>query len=179
MLRNLWWIALLLALQACSKPVFEFRGYTDLSSCTEVVDAELANGARYDGVFGSEDEANPAQTVELSGMLFSERVDIDVTCTSGRIDSIQYVSPASDPIETGAIFARFAAELEALFGAPTVITSENARSLRYLCQTPSPVLLEEWVLEPEGGPDEAAADETIWHEVYLAVVPQAAACLRQ
>lgn len=178
MLRNLWWTALLLALQACSEPVFEFRGYTDLSSCTEIIDAELANGARYDGVFGSEDPENPAQTVELSGMLFSERVNIDVTCTSGRIDSIQYVSPARDPIETGAVFARFAAELEALFGAPTVITSEEARSLRYLCHTPSPVLLEEWVIETEGGPGEAV-DETTEHEVYLAVVPEAAACLRQ
>lgn len=174
--RNRWWIASLPALAACSEPAFEFRGYSDFSSCTGVIDIELANGGRYDGVFASEDPENPAQTVELSGTLFAENVRIDVTCTAGRVDSIQYVSPASDPIETGAIFARFAAELEALFGEPTVITSDSARSLRYLCHSPSPVLLEEWRLEAEG--DEGGEDRAVEHEVYVAVVPRAAECLR-
>ena len=175
MLRNLWWIAFIL-LQACAEPAFEFRGYDDHSNCTDVIDTELANGARYDGVFASEDPENPAQTVELSGTLFSENVRIDVTCTAGRVDSIQYVSQASDPVETGAIFAKFAAELEALFGAPTVIASDRARSLRYICHSPAPVLLEEWRLVAEG--DEEGDDEVVEHEVYVAVVPGATECLR-
>ncbi|HUF74534.1 MAG TPA: hypothetical protein VMR74_16755 [Gammaproteobacteria bacterium] len=176
MLRNLWWIAALPALNACSEPAFEFRGYSDRSNCTGIIDAELANGARYDGVFASEDPENPAQTVELSATLFSENVRINVTCTAGRVDSIQYVSQASDPVETGAIFAKFAAELEALFGEPTAIASDRARSLRYFCHSPAPVLLEEWRLLAEG--DEEGEDEVVEHEVYVAVVPGAAECLR-
>ena len=161
-------------LSACAKPNFEFRAYTDLSTCTDVIDAELAGGARYNGVYASEDPADPAQTVELSGTLFSQSVDIEVICTAGRVDTITYLSAASDPIETGAIFASFADELEALFGAPTVIVSEQTRSLRYLCHSHSPVLLEEWRLGPNQEADEA---EIVEHEVYVSVVPSAAACI--
>jgi hypothetical protein len=167
------WILPLLMLSGCGEPRFEFRGYSDRSGCTGVIDAELANGSNYEAVFDADPE-NPAQTIELSGTIFEAPVRIDVTCTSGRIDTIQYVSRASDPQETGALFTRFSAELDSLFGEPTIITSDNARSLRYLCHSPSPVLLEEWRLEPEEGGDE---EEKAVHELYLAVVPDAAECL--
>lgn len=175
MLPNRWWIAALPALSACSEPAFEFRGYSDLSSCTAVIDAELANGAEYVGVYSSADPENTAQTVELSGTLFTERVDIEIACTARGVQSVQYVSTASDPIETGRIFAKFASELEALFGAPTAIATDQARSLRYLCHSPPPVLLEEWRLVSD---TEEAVDEFVEHEVYVAVVPGAAECLR-
>jgi hypothetical protein len=168
------WILPLLALSGCGEPRFEFRGYSDRSSCTGIIDAELANGSSYEAVFDAEDPENPAQTIELSGTIFDEPVRIEVTCTSGRIDMIQYISRTSDARETGALFIRFSAELGTLFGEPSVITSDNARSLRYLCRGPSPVLLEEWRLEPAEDADE---DDEPPHELYIAVVPGAAECL--
>lgn len=171
------WVLPLLALSGCAEPKLEFRGYTDLSGCTDVIDAELANGSSYEGVFDAEDPENPAQTIELSGTIFDEPVRIDVTCTAGRIDSIHYLSRASDPLDTGAVFARFMTGLDAMFGQPDVVASDNARSLRYLCRNPSPVLLEEWRLEPDEG--EQTGDEEPDHEVYIAVVPSAAECRDQ
>lgn len=170
MVLRLSWIACVLMLQACAEPKFEFRGYTDLSSCTEVIDAELANGSRYQGVFDAEDSETPGSTIELSGELFSEDVRIDVTCTAGRITSIHYISQASDPRETGALWALFSQELGGLFGEPTEIFTDEGRSRRFLCHSPSPVLLEEWRLETEDDEDPA-------HEIYLAIVPEAAECL--
>lgn len=168
------WTLPVLTLCACADPKFEFRGYTDRSGCTDVIDAELASGAGYEAVFDAEDPENPAQTIELSGTIFDEPVRIEVTCTAGRIDSIQYISARTDPRETGALFARFADELEARFGEPTVIVGDDARSLRFLCHSPSPVLLEEWRLGTE---DSGEDDQEAVHEVYLAVVPGAAACV--
>jgi hypothetical protein len=167
------WFLLALALSGCAEPKFEFRGYTDLSGCTDVVDAELASGSSYVGVYNADDPQDLAQTIELSGTIFSEPVRINVSCTRGRVDSIQYVAQESDPKKTGPVFAAFAAGLDGLFGEPTVLVSDNSRSLRYLCDTRPPVLLEEWRLEPVD-PDE---DDEPVHEVYLAVVPAAAECL--
>ena len=73
------WILPLLALSGCGEPRFEFRGYSDRTGCTGVVDAELANGSNYEAVFDAEDPENPAQTIELSGTIFDEPVRVEVT----------------------------------------------------------------------------------------------------
>ena len=159
------------ALQACSEPRFEFRGYSDLSSCTEIIDAELASGGTFQGGFESEDIENPGYVTELSGTLFSESVRIDIQCNPrGFISSIHYISAASDPMDTGAVWALFSSELETLFGEPTEILTEEGRSRRYICHNPSPALLDEWRLEGE------EEDEVPLHEIYLAIDPRAAQC---
>lgn len=174
MTRQWLWIVLSIALQACAKPKFEFRGYSDLSSCTEIIDAELANGAAFRGGYPSEDIENPGYITELSGTLFSERVRIDIQCSpSGFIDSIHYVAETTEPIETGAIWVRYSEELATLFGAPMEVFADNGRTRRYVCRNPSPVLLDEWRLEPDA--DEEDPEEE--HEIYLAVSPRAIDCL--
>ena len=166
------WLTVLLALQGCAEPSFEFRGYSDLSSCSDAIGAELANGGRLIGGFASEDVEHPGLVTELDGEIFDENVRIDIYCDlRGFLSSIHYYSQASEPEETGAVFRRFAAELEALFGPPTQIATDQGRSLRFLCHNPSPVLIDEWRLAPE---DET---EPVVHEVYLAVLPPAAKCL--
>jgi hypothetical protein len=166
-------IALPVALQGCAKPQFEFRGYSDLSSCTEIIDAELANGSAFRGGYPSEDIENPGYITELSGTIFSERVRIEILCSpSGFIDSIHYIAETTEPIETGAIWARFSAELATLFGTPTEIFADNGRTRRYLCHRPSPVFLDEWRLEPDAD-DEDPPEE---HEIYLSVSPRAIEC---
>lgn len=170
------WLCLMpaLGLQACAEPSFEFRGYSDLSSCGEIIDAELANGGTFQGGYASEDLENPGYVTELSGELFAEPVRIDVLCNiQGFISSIHYISRATDPMETGPIFRRFGDELAMQFGEPTVIVTEQGRSLRYVCQNPSPVLLDEWRLESEGDDE----DQEPVHEVYLAVMPRNTECL--
>jgi hypothetical protein len=166
-------IVLLVALQGCAKPQFEFRGYSDLSSCTEIIDAELANGSAFRGGYPSEDIENPGYITELSGTIFSERVRIEILCSpSGFIDSIHYIAETTEPIETGAIWAQFSAELATLFGTPTEIFADNGRTRRYLCHRPSPVFLDEWRLEPDAD-DEDPPEE---HEIYLSVSPRAIEC---
>lgn len=169
------WIPLALTLQACAEPKFEFRGYSDLSSCQRVVDAELENGATLESGYESDEIDNFGYVTELSGTIFSERVRIDVLCTpAGEVGSIHYVSLASDPRDTGRVWALFSDELGKLFGEPAEVFSEIGRSRRYLCRNPSPILIDEWRLEAEEG---APEDEEPDHEVYIAVIPGAAECL--
>lgn len=168
-------ILALLFLQACAEPKFEFRGYTDLSSCQGVIDAELANGSNFEGGYRSDDIDYLGYVTELNGSIFSERVEIDVLCTpDGDIGSIHYFSSATDPEDTGRVWALFSSELQSLFGEPTELFSEQSRSRRFLCRNPSPILIDEWRLEVE---EDAPDDEEPDHEIYIAVVPSAAECL--
>ena len=163
-----------IALTGCAEPRLEFRGYSDLSSCTEIIDAELAGGAVFQGGYPSEDPENPGYVTELLGSIFEERVRIEILCdVRGLISSIHYVSLASDPEDTGEVFFRFADELTSRFGEPTQIVSDDGHSLRFLCHNPAPILLDEWRLEP------ATDDEEAVHEVYLAVMPEALECLSE
>ncbi len=162
------------ALSGCAEPQLEFRGYSDLSSCSEIIDAELANGSVFQGGAESADPENPGYITELLGTIYDERVRIDIHCDiRGFISSIHYLSLASDPADTSEVFFRFAEELLAQFGEPTQIVSDAGHSLRFLCHNPAPVLLDEWRLEQETG------DEEPQHEVYLAVVPGAVECLAE
>ena len=173
---NRQWLLVLLpiALPGCAKPQFEFRGYSNLSSCTEIIDAELVNGSSFQGGYESDDVENPGYVTELYGTIFSERVRIEVLCNpSGLIESIQYVAETTEPIETGAIWERLSAELGMLFGTPTEIFSDNGRTRRYVCHRPSPIFLDEWRLEPDA--DEEDPEEE--HEIYLSVSPRATECL--
>ncbi|MGD8341620.1 MAG: hypothetical protein PVH89_12610, partial [Gammaproteobacteria bacterium] len=165
-------MAPILALAGCAEPQLEFRGYSELSSCAEIIDAELAADSVFQGGFASEDVENPGYVAELYGTIFDERVRIEIQCdVRGFISSIHYISLASDPEDTGEVFFRFADELAGRFGEPTQIVTDDGHSLRFLCHNPTPILLEEWRLEPESD------DEEPLHEVYLAVVPPAAECL--
>jgi hypothetical protein len=174
-MNRLWLLVIVsFSLHGCAKPKFEFRGYSDLSSCTEIIDAELAAGASFQGGYPSEDIENPGYITELSGSIFAERVQIEILCgPAGFVESIHYISQTTEPAETGAIWARFSSELEALFGPPTEIFSENGRTRRYLCHRPAPVFVDEWRLDLEEGEEEE--DEK--HEIYLAVQPRAVECL--
>lgn len=160
------WVMPIMALPACTDPAFEFRGYTDRSSCRAVIDAELADEAEFAGAFASDDPDNPGRVTELSGELFSTRVGIDIYCSSsGAFGSIHYVTDAQDPEATAEILTRFARELELLFGAPTENVAEDRRTLRYLCSDQAPIVLEERRLDDQR------------NQVNLSVIPQAAACL--
>lgn len=173
---GLAWIGPLLALSACTEPRFEFRGYSDLSGCQSVINAELDRGAVFRGGFESEDIENPGYVTELGGELFGEPVDIEVLCTpAGYVGSIHYYSEASDPAETDALWALFSEELYSLFGEPTMLSTDINRSLRFLCHSPSPILLDEWRLVDDT--DDTEEDEAVEHELYLAVVPDSADCL--
>ena len=166
-------VALPIALHGCAKPQFEFRGYSDLSSCTEIIDAELENGAAFRGGYPSDDIENPGYITELSGTIFSERVRIEVRCSpSGFIDSIHYIAETNEPIETGVIWARFSDELAKLFGTPTEIFADNGRTRRYLCHRPSPVFLDEGRMDQHTEADDAPEQ----HEFYLTVSPRALDC---
>jgi hypothetical protein len=172
---NRQWLMIVLpvALSGCAKPQFEFRGYSNLSSCTEIIDSELAGGAAFRGGYASEDVENPGYITELSGDIFSENVRTEILCRpSGFIDSIHYIAETTEPVETGAVWARWSTERATLFGPPTEIFADNGRTRRYRCHSPSPAILDEWRLEPEAD-DEDAPEQ---HEIYLSVSPRAIDC---
>lgn len=153
-------------LTACMEPAFEFRGYTELSSCRQVIDAELAQGASFEDAYDSFLRTEPELVTELAGQVFGQSVVIEIACnTRGSLKRIYYVADTRDPAETGAAYIRFAGELEALFGAPAETHSEGSRSLSYVCGQSSPVVLEEHELSESE------------HELYVGVVPALVSCL--
>lgn len=167
--------ALLLAVTACAEPRFAFRGYTDLSSCRQVIDTELANGAEFATAYDSTDPEAPGHVTELTGSLFDLPVRIDINCTTqNRVASIQYIVAASHPDDTGAAFALLAGELQPLFGEPAMSSTADSRTLSFGCIDPSPVRLEEWIVTDHDEGDSVGEAE---HEVYLAIVPDLMSCL--
>lgn len=152
-------------LQACTEPVFEYRGYTDLSDCRHVIDAEMARGAIFEDAYDSLERSEPELVTELHGQIYDENVIIEVACnSSGDVNRIFYVVSSMEPEQTGDAFIRFANALELEFGVPEITVVEGSRTLEYLCPGNAPVVLEEYVVSEEE------------HELYLGVVPSLAIC---
>jgi hypothetical protein len=169
------WIVSLLLLAACERPIFGFRGYTNLSTCQEVINAELRNGSDFEGSYSSDDLEDRGMRSELVGTLFAEPVGIDIGCDDqGGIRRVTYRPAATDPDETAELMSRFATELAAIYGPPVVRYSDINRTITFLCPAPAPIRLEEWILTDES--DAAAEPE---HSVDLVVVPSAASCLTE
>ena len=166
------WVAVsCVMLQGCSEPMFEFRGYTDLSDCRHVIDAELALGANFEDAYDSLDRREPEFITRLTGKVYDEDVFIEIACTDrGRVNRIFYVLDSQDPQTTGSAFIRYATALEMLFGVPEITIVEGSRTLNFICAEASPVVLEEYVVTV--GED----DEESEHELYLGIVPSAASC---
>lgn len=161
-------VAAALLATACAEPGIEFRGFTELSSCRQTIDAELANGAVFEDVYDAEDPESTDVITELSGEIFETEVQIAIACSPrNELRYVHYISLAEEPVETGQVYARFAAGLDALFGTPTEVNGPTDRRVYFLCDEPSPVLVEEYLIEEEV------------HEVYLAFIPGNAGCLRE
>ena len=158
-------ICALLFLTACTEPMFEFRGYTDISDCRKLIDAELALGAAFEDVYDDPESDGTEFITELTGTVYDQEVVISVICNErGSVRRVFYVAQTQDPQETASAYIRFAEELQAEFGVPKETLQEGSRTLSFLCPDDAPVLLEEYAL---------SEDE---HEVYFAVVPSAIYC---
>jgi hypothetical protein len=166
-----------LALQACSEPAFYFRSFHSDSPCNSVIDSEIGIGSVYFGAYESRDPERPGFVTELDGELFDEPVQIEVRCgRRNHTESVHYIATVSDAKATGALYAKFTAELEARYGPPQERQTNLRRTQYFLCDAPAPVFIEEWALIDED--DEANEDpEDQPHELYVAVVPDAARCL--
>lgn len=155
----------LVLLAACSQPNFEFRGYTDISDCRNVIDAELALGAAFEDVYDDPESDGADFITELTGTVYDQEVTISIVCNErGSVRRVFYVAQTQEPQETASAYLRFAEELQAEFGVPKETLQEGSRTLSYLCPADAPVLLEEYML---------SEDE---HELYFAVVPSAIFC---
>lgn len=167
--------ALLLA--ACSEPAFYFRGYNSGSPCSSIIDTELALGAEYVGALESRDPERPGFVTELAGELFEEPVRIEIRCERGnKTASVHYIATEHDPEAVGELYAKFSSQLDAQFGASLEEFSEFSRSRYYFCRQPAPVFIQEWALL---GEEEEVDFEEREHELYLAIVPEAAVCITE
>jgi len=170
-------IFVLLALQACSDPAFYFRGYNSDSTCSRIIDTELALGGEFVDAYESRDPEVAGYITELAGEIFEEPVRIDIRCERGNhTAAVHYISTEQEPEATGALYAKFTSELEAQFGISDEELGEINRSRFFLCDDPAPIFLEEWALENDEDEDQEP-EETRRHELYLAIVPDAAVCL--
>jgi hypothetical protein len=163
-------------LQACSDPAFYFRGYNSDSPCNAIIDTELALGGEFVDAYESRDAEATGYVTTLAGELFGEPVRIEIRCERGnRAASIHYLADEQEPQKTGALYAKFSSELEAQFGFSVEQFSEIHRARYFLCDHPAPIFIEEWALVDDV--EDEVAVENREHELYLAIVPEAAICL--
>jgi hypothetical protein len=147
------------------EPVFEFRGYTDLSDCRNVIDAELALGATLEDVFDVIDSEQGEFVTELAGQISGHAVEISIYCTErGKVRRVFYLAETRDPEQTAPAYLQLAGELQSLYGTPVETLEPDSRNLQFICPESAPILLEEYRLSDTE------------HELYLSVVPSAANC---
>jgi hypothetical protein len=164
-MKRLWPLGVLL-LHGCAEPQFTFRGYTELSDCRAVLDAELAGGARFQDAVDTDTALGEGVVTQLVGELFTVPARIFVSCyRNGAVSSVDYISDTAVSDESAAWFEHLARELDAIFGArPRPIDTAESRTLVYNCGDPVSVVLRE------------ARHGDMDFEVSLAVMPGSATC---
>lgn len=159
------WLMGVVLLSGCAEPQFGFRGYTDVSDCRNVIDAELAGGSEFEDFIDADLARGEGVATQLRGELFSVPVRIFVSCySSGAVDGVDYIAEAADLDTSGAFFAKMAVELDAIFGEPQQIFAAESRSRVYLCGDPATVVLRE------------ARHGDMDFEVSLLVIPRFVEC---
>jgi hypothetical protein len=156
----------MLLLAGCAEPAFNFRGYTELSDCRAVLDAELAAGGRFQEAVDTETALGEGVVTQLAGELFTVPTQIFVSCyRNGAVSSIEYLSEVDVSEQSAAWFDHMARELDAIFGfEPQQIDTGESRSRVYNCGDPVSVVLRE------------ARHGDMDFEVSLAVTPGSATC---
>jgi hypothetical protein len=159
------WPALILLFEACAKPAFSFRGYTELSNCRNVIDAEISAGASFFDAFDTDLDRGEGVVTRLHSTLFATPVGIFVTCyRSGEVGAIDYIFEVTDPEASAALFIDSARELDAMFGEPQQKETAESRARVYHCGDPATVELRE------------AIHGDMEFEVSLTIVPRATGC---
>lgn len=162
--RHLWWISLL-ALQACSKPVFYFRGYSSLSDCRTIIDSELVTGATFDDAVEEALENGPGIVTELSGSILDVAVAIDVACYGdGSVAYIDYSSLSDDVDPSTRIYETFSNNLDEIAGPVEERQFPDMRVKNYLCDESGRIALSQARL---------AEDQ---FEVSMLVIPHRTEC---
>jgi len=163
--KRLWPIGVFL-LNGCAEPSLSFRGYTELSDCRNVIDAELATGASFRDVVDDNDLPKGEGVVtELGGELFTVPVRIFVTCyDTGNVGAVDYIAESTDPETSAAFFMHLSQEIDAIFGEPQLRTTAESRSRVYHCGDPATVILRE------------AQHGEMDFEVSLLVAPRPGSC---
>lgn len=152
-------------LGACAEPHFGFRGYTELSDCRNVIDAELATGAGFQDAVDEDLPNGEGVVTELRGGLFDVPVSIFVSCyDNSDVSSVDYIAEAADGATSAAFYDALARELDAIFPTPTQSSTLDSRSRTYHCGDPATVILRE------------ALHGDMDYEVSLLVVPLPGEC---
>jgi hypothetical protein len=133
-----------LLLNGCAEPSFSFRGYTELSDCRSVINAEIDGGARFVDAIDAELQLEEGVVTRLAGTLLEYPVDIYVSCyNSGRVSAVDYITDVSEPEASAATFSALALALESAYGAPTERGTANSRTRIYRCASPISLVLRE------------------------------------
>jgi len=164
-MNRVWPVGIVL-LQACVQPDFTLRGYTNLSDCRTVIDAEMANGAEFVGAFDT-DISGPQEgaVTQLRTAMFETPVSIYVDCSgSGKVRSIDYIANSQNAASSSRFFDGVAGEIGELFGMPVERESPTIRSKTYFCDDRGMISLRQAMLDEQD------------YEVSLLVVPIPSQC---
>ena len=108
---------LLSSAAACSEPQFEFRGFTDRSSCSQVLKAEEEHGAVVVETTVDDSLGPSFMFTKISTSVFDYRAAGSVICYRDDVlYSVIYVIGDNEPAKTPKIADRVLNEIEPIFG---------------------------------------------------------------
>ena len=132
-----------IVLLACSKPPFEFRGYSAGSECAAIIAAEISQGAELVGTRQEKIQGIGDLTVsELRGDVYSLPMFIEVVC-HGESDpyGVWYLAVVNDLEAQAATYDRLTNILTQEFSAPTLAGDMGNREARFHCDAHGQVSL--------------------------------------
>lgn len=163
-MKRLWPLGVLL-FAGCEEPQFSFRGYTELSDCRSVIDAELATGTSFRDIVDADLPKGEGVVTELGGDLFGVPVNIFISCyDTGEVSAVDYIAETAEPATSTAFFIKLSQELDAMFGQPQDRATGDSRSRTYHCGDPATIVLRQ------------AQHDELDFEVSLLVVPRPGRC---
>ncbi len=119
---------LVLFLSACSRPAFEFRGITNLSSCATAVAAEEEQGGVLREQRATQDASlRDVSQYELAGDLFSQSVRVLIVCGDEELLFVNYLTELEIEAQAEYLHQYFESKLSETFGEPAQLQAPDDR----------------------------------------------------
>lgn len=119
---------LMIFLSACSRPAFEFRGITDLSSCVSAVAAEEEQGGELLEQRATQDPSSrDVSEYEIAGELFDQDVRVSIVCGEDGLLFVNYLTEVESEADAEYLHQYFESRLSETFGEPAHLQAPDNR----------------------------------------------------
>lgn len=118
---------------ALHTPIYEFRGYNNMSSCTEIRDVEISRGGRVTEI--GEKSKTGFRLIKLESVVFGFNAEISIRCDAdGSPTNIGYVTRYDQDIDLYDVFESYELAAVDAFGQADVTEDQLGQAATYMCK---------------------------------------------